>query len=78
MIDDWIPHADAAHSVPTILFNEWVEAGCGDDIEIFGSDSFGTGSVLTRYKQMNGHPVDERLMQREDALEASERVFNAA
>ncbi len=77
MIDAWITHAEAAHSVPTILFNEWVEAGHGDDIEIFGSDSFGTGHVLTRAKQMAGHPVYERLMQREDALAANERVFGA-
>ena len=83
-VDKWITHANAAHTVPTILFHEWVEAGNGEGIEIFGESpnealknktSDGPGNVLTRYKQMAGHPVYERLMQRTDAIEASERVF---
>ncbi len=75
MVDCWITHAAAAHTVPTILFPEWVRAGHGNEIDIPNSDGFGAGTVLTRNKLMRGDPTYERLMDRTDATELNARVF---
>ncbi len=79
MIDKWVSHAKAAATIPTILFERWVKAGHGDDIDIgktFGSfTKFDSGSVLTRGAQMRGNPTYDRLLSaRTDAVAANDSI----
>lgn len=75
MIDAWITHAENIGNVPTILYPEWVAAGHGNGITGFDS-GFDSGSVLTRYQQMQGSEIFERHMRdRTDALELNRQIF---
>lgn len=76
-IDMWVSHTEAAFSVPTILYPDWVRAGYGKNITIRGNPTdFHDDDTLHRYEQMSHDDEFRRVVEgREDALRVNERVF---
>ena len=72
-IDLWVDHVKHAFTVPTIVYHHWVLAGHGEHIE-GGPSSFRSGSVLTRYEQVDDDARWLYMMRRADALQLSERI----